>query len=65
MEFIRDFLSPGWMTVLGGFLVQTIATVSLFGNLTTPISSYLRLYDGSITYGNTMMIYATCVGAQG
>ena len=59
-------LTEGFNCAIGGFLIHLVlGTLYCFGNLTTYITSYLRKFDNTITYENTLTIYAFALGFQG
>ena len=56
----------GVLCVIGGFLVHLVlGTLYCWGNLTTYVTARLRLFDASITYDRTLLVFATCLGCQG
>ena len=42
-----------------------LGTLYCWGNLTTYVTARLRLFDASITYDRTLLVFATCLGCQG
>lgn len=67
MNSVRDIVaSPGWKTVAGGFLVHLVlGTLYCWANITSSVTSYLRVYDSSVTYNKTILVYASALAAQG
>ena len=52
--------------VLGGLCIHIVlGTLYCWGNITTFVTAYLRKYDSSITYNDTLLVYATALGCQG
>lgn len=59
-------IGKGWRTVLGGFIIHLVlGTLYIWGNITNVVTSYLRRFDDSITYNDTLTVYATALGFQG
>ena len=58
--------SSGVLCVIGGFLVHLVlGTLYCWANLTTYVTARMRLFDSSVTYERTLLVFATCIGAQG
>ena len=58
--------SRGVLCVIGGFLVHLVlGTLYCWANLTTYVTARMRLFEPSITYERTLLVYATCLGTQG
>ena len=58
--------NSGVLCVIGGFLVHLVlGTLYCWGNLTTYVTARLRLFDASISYDRTLLVFATCLGCQG
>lgn len=56
----------GWRTVCGGILIHfVIGTMYNWGNIITYITSYLRAYDPSISYKDTVKIYPVALAVHG
>ena len=56
----------GWLCVCGGVSVHLVlGCLYLWGNITTAVTSHLRIYDDSITYQDTLLVFATALGVQG
>jgi hypothetical protein len=56
----------GIMCVCGGFLVHLVlGTLYCWGNITTYVTARLRLFDPSVTYDHTILVFAVCLGCQG
>lgn len=48
----------GWLTVLGGLLIHfVIGTMYNWANIVVYVTSYLRVFDSSITYSDTIKVY--------
>ena len=59
-------LHPGWLCVAGGVSVHLVlGTLYLWGNITTAVTAHLRKYDPTVTYQQTLLVYATALGVQG
>lgn len=57
---------PGWRSTIGGLCIHLVlGTLYLWGIITLPITSYLRKFDPTITYNDTIMIYGIQLGTQG
>ena len=51
---------------IAGFLVHIVlGTLYLWGIITVAVTSYLKKYDPSVTYNDTILIYGTALGVQG
>ena len=51
--------------LLGGFLIHLVmGTVYTWGSMTIYLTSYLRVYDESVTYNNSIVIYACTIAGQ-
>lgn len=56
----------GWRTVCGGILLHfVIGTMYNWGNIITYVTSYLRAYDPSILYKDTVKIYPVALAVHG
>lgn len=56
----------GWKSVLGGFFIHLVlGTLYLWGNITEAVTAHLRKYDSSITYNDTLLVYACALAGQG
>ena len=56
----------GWKSVIGGFLIHLVlGTLYLWGNITEAVTAHLRKYDESITYDDTLLVYACALAGQG
>ena len=56
----------GWLCVCGGVSIHLVlGCLYLWGNITTAVTSHLRIYDDSITYQDTLLVFATALGVQG
>ena len=52
--------------VIGGFLAHLVlGTLYLWASITPAVTAYLRGYDPSLTYHDTIMVYASALGSQG
>lgn len=62
-----SLLKENWIRcTIGGFCIHLVlGTLYLWGIITVAITSYLRKYDPTVTYDDTVMIYATALGMQG
>jgi len=59
-------LPKGVLCVVGGLCIHLVlGTLYCWGNITTFVTAYLRRYDQSITYNDTLLVYATALGCQG
>jgi len=59
-------INPAWRTALGGFMVHMVlGTVYLWGNITPIVTSYLRKFDSSLTYTDTIFVYITALMFNG
>jgi MFS family permease len=59
-------IDDGWKCVLGGFIIHCVlGTLYIWGNITVYVTAYLRRFDPSITYNDTIMIYALQLCGQG
>ena len=48
----------GWVVLFAGFCMHLcIGTVYCWGNMTTYATSYLRLTDPNLTYGDTLWVF--------
>ena len=62
----KDADFHGWKSVLGGFLIHLVlGTLYLWGNITEAVTAHLRKYDSSITYNDTLLVYACSLAGQG
>jgi len=53
-------------SLFAGVLIHLcLGTLYLWGNITVSVTSYLRQYDASITYNDTILVYAMALGFQG
>lgn len=61
------FLKENWIRcTIGGFCIHLVlGTLYLWGIITVALTSYLRKFDPTVTYDDTVMIYATALGVQG
>mmetsp|Transcript_10470 Transcript_10470/g.11278 ORF Transcript_10470/g.11278 Transcript_10470/m.11278 type:complete len:498 (-) Transcript_10470:327-1820(-) len=56
----------GWITVLGGFLIHLVlGTLYVWANITNAVTSYLRQFNPTLTYDDTIIVYAAALAAQG
>ena len=56
----------GQLAVFGGFLIHLVLGCLYLWPLVSPaVTAYLRGFDSSITYHDTIMVYASAVGTQG
>ena len=56
----------GPTALLGGFLIHlSLGTLYLWSNITIAVTSYLRSFDSTITYDDTLLVYASSLGTQG
>jgi hypothetical protein len=56
----------GWKSVIGGFFIHLVlGTLYLWGNITQAVTAHLRKYDPSITYNDTLLVYACALAGQG
>jgi glucose uptake protein GlcU len=61
-----DLFTQANAAILGGTLVHlVIGTIYVWGNITTAVTAHLRSFDSSITYSQTLVVYATAIGVQG
>lgn len=55
-----------WLVVFGGFCIHLVlGTLYCWANITSAVTSYLRLYDSDITYNKTLIVYASSIAMQG
>jgi MFS family permease len=60
------YLSKGWLTVLGGFLIHLVlGTLYCWANITSAVTSLIRRTEPDITYNDTIIVYAAALAAQG
>jgi MFS family permease len=60
------FLNRGWKTVIGGFLIHLVlGTLYCWANITSAVTSYIRQYEPTLTYNDTILVYAAALAAQG
>ena len=56
----------GWKSVVGGFLIHLVlGTLYLWGNITEAVTAHLRKYDNTVTYNDTLLVYACSLAGQG
>jgi MFS family permease len=56
----------GWKSVIGGFFIHLVlGTLYLLPNITQAVTAHLRKYDDSITYNDTLLVYASALAGQG
>ena len=56
----------GWRSVIGAFLIQLcLGNLYIWSFLTLYVTSYLRRYDDTLDYYDTITVYATSLGVQG
>ena len=56
----------GWKSVVGGFLIHLVlGTLYLWGNITEAVTAHLRKYDSTVTYNDTLLVYACSLAGQG
>lgn len=56
----------GWSCVAGGFLIHLVlGTLYCWANITSAVTSYIRIYDPSVTYGQTLGVYTCQLALQG
>lgn len=56
----------GWLCVFGGLLIHLVlGTLYIWGNITNAVTSYIRIYEPSVTYNESLMVYATALAFQG
>ena len=56
----------GWKSVVGGFCIHLVlGTLYLLPNITQAVTAHLRKYDDSITYNDTLLVYASALAGQG
>lgn len=62
-----ESIPKSWLCVIGGVSIHLVlGTLYLWGNITTAVTSHLRLYDDTITYQKTLpAVFATALGIQG
>jgi MFS family permease len=67
MEGISDDeIRRGWSTVVGGFCIHLVlGTLYCWANVTSAVTSRLRSVDPSVTYNETINVYATELVSQG
>lgn len=59
-------LTKAWLSVLGGFSVHLVlGTLYIWANITSAVTGYLRRFDPSLTYNDTILVYASALGTQG
>ena len=59
-------LSPAVLSVIGAFLIHIcLGSLYLWGNITIMVTSYLKVLNPELTYSDTLLIYASALGAQG
>jgi len=57
---------PGERVVIGGFCIHLVlGTLYCWASITPAITAYLRGYDDSLTYHDTLLVYAAALGTQG
>ena len=62
----RFKLSPGWKSVLGGFMIHLVlGTLYCWGIITTAVTAHLRKYHENLMYNQTLMVYSTALLFQG
>jgi hypothetical protein len=55
----------GIKSVVGGFLIHIVlGTLYLWGNITTAVTSYIRRYENTVTYNQTLSVFASALFAQ-
>jgi hypothetical protein len=55
----------GIKSVIGGFLIHVVlGTLYLWGNITTAVTSYIRRYENTVTYNQTLSVFASALFAQ-
>jgi len=65
-KFLSVIQQPGWRSTIGGCCIHLVlGTLYLWGIVTLPITSYLRKFNPSITYNDTIMVYGIQLGTQG
>lgn len=66
---MKDELSAsfkGWSTVCGGFLIHIVlGSLYCWANLTSAITSRLRLFHPDLAYSDTLIVFAAALAAQG
>ena len=59
-------INPAWSNVVSGFAVQIVlGSLYLWGNITPITTSYLRKYDPSLTYNDTLFVYIVALAFNG
>ena len=59
-------VNPAWSNVISGFSVQIVlGALYLWGNITPITTSYLRIYDPSLTYNDTLFVYIVALAFNG
>jgi MFS family permease len=55
-----------YKSVLGGFLIHLVlGTLYNWANITSAVTSYIRAFNPSITYSDTLSVYTTMLAFQG
>ena len=66
ITILRNLTWLRWKNVLGGFLIHLVlGTLYIWANVTSAVTSYLRKFDESISYNDTLAVYAAALAAQG
>ena len=56
----------GARTVLGGFFIHLVlGSLYIWANITDAVTSYLRIYQPSLTYSDTLVVFAVSLAGQG
>lgn len=59
-------INPAWSNVISGFAVQIVlGSLYLWGNITPITTSYLRIYDPTLTYNDTLFVYIVALAFNG
>lgn len=55
-----------WLVVFGGFLIHLVlGTLYCWANITSAVTSYIRKYDDSVDYNDSLMVFVASIAAQG
>lgn len=59
-------LSEGVSCACGGFFIHLVlGTLYCWGNITTAVTAYIRGFDPSVTYSDTLAVYSAALAFQG
>jgi OFA family oxalate/formate antiporter-like MFS transporter len=53
-------------TVFGGFIIHLVlGSLYIWANITDAVTSYLRIYQPTLTYSDTLVVFAVSLAGQG